>query len=78
LKRGIRRVCEESLMNIAMFDRVKYLGREIVEEKIKSGDIGYVIEIYDDGSFEVEFSNLDGTTRGTIVLAEHEIEVAKA
>lgn len=65
-------------MNIAMFDRVKYLGREVIDEKIKSGDIGYVIEIYDDGNFEVEFSNLDGTTRGTVVLAEHKLEVAQA
>lgn len=64
-------------MTIAMFDRVRYLGREIVDEKIKSGDIGYVIEIYDDGNFEVEFSNADGTTRGVVVLAEHELEVAK-
>jgi hypothetical protein len=62
------------------FDRVRFVGggidisNETVELRV--GDIGYIIEDYADGFYEVEFMNDDGSTRVQAVLAKHMMEVA--
>ncbi|WP_109583611.1 DUF4926 domain-containing protein [Cupriavidus plantarum] len=37
------------------------------------GDIGYVIEDYGDGHYEVEFSNADGTTSVQAVIQNRDL-----
>jgi hypothetical protein len=43
------------------------------DEGVSVGAIGYIIETYNDGAYEVEFSTKDGTTIAQLVLEEHEI-----
>lgn len=64
-------------MKIAIYSRVRYVGPENAEERLNSGDIGYVIEDYGDGNFEVEFSNPDGTTRAQVVIPGRELHAAE-
>ena len=68
---------EGMLMKIPLHSRVHYLGREGSNEGLRCGDIGYVIEDYCDGNYEVEFSNPDGTTRVQAVLAGSDLELAE-
>ncbi len=39
-------------------------------------DVGYVIEVYPDNKYEVEFSDLNGDTTAQIVAFEKELELA--
>ncbi|MGO4815217.1 DUF4926 domain-containing protein [Cupriavidus sp. 2MCAB6] len=64
-------------MKIPLYNRVRYVGREGSYEGLRWGDIGYVIEDYCDGNYEVEFSNPDGTTRVQAVLAGRDLELAE-
>lgn len=49
-------------MKINLFDRV-ILSRDLPETSLRRGDVGTVVEIYDDGAgFEIEFFALDGET----------------
>jgi hypothetical protein len=43
---------------------------------ISKGSTGYIIETYDDGDYEVEFSDSDGITKGLLVLREPDIQLA--
>ena len=64
-------------MKPPIYSRVRYVGSANVEEKLKPGDIGYVIEDYGDGNYEVEFSDPDGTTRVLVVIAGSDLELAE-
>lgn len=44
------------------YDAVEYLGDFDSDLKLPKGEIGYVLDDYGDGNFEVEFSFPDGTT----------------
>lgn len=59
---------------ITKYAKVRYVGTTSHQE-IAAGDVGYVIEDYGDGNYEVEFSRPDGTTRALVVLSKKEIEV---
>jgi len=60
---------------ITNYSRVKLLTDKFQSEGVKSGDIGYVIEVYGDHNYEVEFSNDHGITIAQIVAHENELEV---
>ena len=57
-------------MSIKLYSRVKFVGPKKSYPDLHVGDIGYVIEDYEDGNYEVEFSNLDGSTRAQTVVSE--------
>jgi len=57
-------------MKIKIYERVRYIGPSDCFERIKPSDVGYVIEDYGDGSYEVEFSEPDGVTRAQEALPE--------
>lgn len=60
------------------YSRVRLVTDRFKEEGVKKGNIGYIIEKYDDGNYEVEFS--DGTTGITIaqiVVKDNDIELAE-
>lgn len=61
-------------MKISIYNRVRYLGPLNTKEEIKAGDIGYVIEDYGDGNFEVEFSYPNGVTRAQVVISGSDLE----
>lgn len=64
-------------MKIAIYNRVRYVGATNTQERINSGDIGYVIDDYGDGNYEIEFSAPDGTTRAQLVIAGSDLELAE-
>ncbi|MBU9694289.1 DUF4926 domain-containing protein [Burkholderia multivorans] len=63
-------------MTIHIYDRVRFVGPRGLVSSLRPGDIGYVIEDYGDGNYEVEFSNADGTTRVQEVIAVEHLENA--
>ncbi|ATF87192.1 DUF4926 domain-containing protein [Burkholderia gladioli] len=68
---------KEPSVRLPIYSRVRYVGPVNVEEQINPGDIGYVIEDYGDGNYEVEFSDPDGTTRALAVIAGSGLEPAE-
>lgn len=40
-----------------LFTKVKYIGNDKKDDNLNTGDIGFIIEIYDNNTYEVEFSN---------------------
>ncbi|WP_086924169.1 DUF4926 domain-containing protein [Variovorax sp. JS1663] len=64
-------------MRPSIYSRVRYLGVANGQERINPGDIGYIIEDYGDGNFEVEFCRADGTTGAQAVIAESDLELAE-
>ncbi len=40
-------------------------------------DVGYIIEVYDDGSYEIEFSDARGATRAQIVARAEDLQFAE-
>lgn len=47
-------------------------------EGLEPGIIGYVLECYPDGNFEVEFSDENGITIDVVVVTEYEIKLASS
>lgn len=64
-------------MSLSIYSRVRYVGPVNVIEQINPGDVGYIIEDYSDGNYEVEFSAPDGTTRALVVIAGSDLELAE-
>ena len=54
--------------DLKQYDRVVFTGPTGLFESVERKDIGYIIEIYDEDSFEVEFSHKDGATYATHVI----------
>jgi len=60
------------------YDRVRLCNNLYIEEGLFKGDVGYILEVYNDGKFEVEFSKRDtGETIALIVVDENDIELAE-
>ncbi len=60
------------------YSRVKLLANKFESEGVNIGDIGYIIEVYDNETYEVEFSDSKtGFTIGQIVANLRDIELAE-
>lgn len=59
------------------YTRVRLLTDDYEKEGVSGGAVGYVIETYDDGTYEVEFSDSDGTSVALLTLRESELEPAE-
>lgn len=57
-------------MMLTLYSRVIYVGPNNLYDCIESNDVGYIIEDYGDGNYEVEFSDADGSTRTQSVIPE--------
>lgn len=64
-------------MHPEKYQRVRLLTDRFEREGLVSNALGYIIEIYDDGNCEVEFSDENGITYGQVVVAPSEIEAAE-
>lgn len=64
-------------MEFKLYQRVRLMNNRHVDEGISENALGYIIEIYEDNSLELEFSNEEGITIATIVVSENEIELAE-
>lgn len=64
-------------MNFSTYHEVIYVGPAGLIEKVNPGDMGYIIEDYGGGNYEVEFSDPDGTTRAMAVISSSRLELSK-
>lgn len=63
---------------IKNFDRI-VLTEDIQDEGLKLGDVGTVVEIYNQGEgFEVEFFTLKGETRAVVTLLANQVREIKS
>lgn len=62
---------------LMQYSRVKLKTDKFQSEGISLGDIGYIIEDYEDGNYEVEFSNPEGITIAQIVVSLKDLESAE-
>lgn len=60
-------------MTIDNYSRVKLITDAYVAEGVGMGTVGYVIEVYPNDKYEVEFSDQNGITIALILLAADEI-----
>jgi hypothetical protein len=61
------------MQEIKLFDSVALL-EDLPEEKLRRGQVGAVVEVYDDGkAFEVEFVDKNGRTYGLLALRSNQI-----
>jgi hypothetical protein len=60
-------------MSFNNYSRVKLLANQYSGEGVDAGALGYIIEVYPDGKYEVEFSDSAGKTIAQLVLSELEI-----
>ena len=54
--------------------QVRLLTDRFVSEGVKYGDIGCIIEVYNENAYEVEFSEKNGITIAMIVAHKDELE----
>jgi len=60
---------------INLYSKVRLNTDKYREEGAELGMIGFVIESYKDGNYEVEFSDEKGVTISQLVLSEEEVDV---
>jgi len=63
-------------MTFSVLDAV-VLKRDLPEHGLKRGDVGAIVEIYDEDGLEVEFVTASGRTAALITLRTADIRVAK-
>jgi len=67
----------QKIAMLAEYARVVLQSDRFVEQNAKRGMMGYVIEVYPDGNYEVEFSDPNsGVSIVQIVASEAELEAA--
>jgi len=59
------------------FQKVRLLTDKYVDEGIKKGDIGVILEDYDGENFEVEFSDNNGITIALFAFPKSELELVE-
>lgn len=57
-------------MNIKIYSKVRFIGSKEDFPELNTNDIGYIIEDYNDGNYEVEFSDSNGITIAQVVIPE--------
>ncbi|WP_182188227.1 DUF4926 domain-containing protein [Pectinatus frisingensis] len=57
------------------FQKVRLLADKYIDEGIKTGDIGVILEDYDGENFEVEFSDSSGNTIALFAIPGKELEL---
>ncbi len=63
---------------IKNFDRI-VLTEDIKDQGLRHGDVGTVVEIYNEGEgFEVEFFTLKGETRSVVTLLANQVREIKS
>ena len=58
------------------YARVKLVSDRHRADGASAGMLGYIIELYPNGKYEVEFSNPDGTTIAQVVVDEGELALS--
>ena len=63
-----------AVTSVERFSAVRLTSDEFLSEGAGIGAIGYVLEVYDNGDLEVEFSRPDGVTIALHTLKESHLE----
>ncbi|HEY8961139.1 MAG TPA: DUF4926 domain-containing protein [Luteolibacter sp.] len=61
---------------IQLYSRVQLIGDKYKEDGACNDMIGYVIETYGDGKYEVEFSTPQGISLAQLVIDEKDLRLA--
>ena len=64
-------------MAIPQYSRARVRTERFLDEGVRKGDLGWIIENYPDGVYEVEFSNAQGITVAQIVATDDDLEPAE-
>ncbi len=64
-------------MVLPIYSRVRLLTDKYQSEGVSTGAIGFIIEIYGDEAYEVEFSDKNGITIALIAIPQDEVELAE-
>ena len=59
------------------FEMVRLTTDRYNDEGLKKGDIGYILEIYDENNFEVEFSDNNGITIMLCSFSRNDLELVE-
>jgi hypothetical protein len=60
-------------MTLENYSRVRLLTNKYRSEGVTEGFVGYIIEVYGDEAYEVEFSNENGITIAQLVVLQNEV-----
>jgi hypothetical protein len=60
-------------MSLKPYATVRLLTDRYYNKGVVSGNVGTILEVYEDGGYEVEFSHPDGTTIAWFAVAQNEI-----
>jgi hypothetical protein len=64
-------------MPLAPYSRIRLVTDVYESEGVSVGAIGYIIEVYNDAAYEIEFSDDNGLTVAQVVVKQHEVERAE-
>lgn len=59
------------------YERVRLVSNNWASDGAPAGTIGYIIEVYDDGAYEIEVSNSEGATVAQFVAQSTDLEPAE-
>jgi len=63
-------------MTLQQYSRVRLITDRFETDGAKKGSMGFIIEIYHDSAYEIEFSDSQGITIAQIVATKDDIEPA--
>lgn len=55
-------------LEMKQFDKVMVLNNKYINDGVNMGDIGFIIDIFSDSAYDVEFSLPDGTTYALCII----------
>ncbi len=64
-------------MALQQYSRVRVRTERFSNEGVRKGDLGFIIEAYPDGAYEVEFCDPQGITVAQIVATDDDLESAE-
>jgi len=64
-------------LTMKQFQKVRLMTDKYVDEGVKKGDIGVILEVYDENNFEVDFSDRNGITILLYSFSKDELELAE-
>ena len=59
------------------YQKVRLITDKYINDGIRKGDIGVILEDYDGNHFEVEFSDKNGTTIALFAFPKEDIELVR-
>lgn len=61
---------------LELYSRVRVTTDRFLDEGVPAGAVGYIIESYDDGNYEVEVSDENGVTIAQFVASDDDLKLA--